>query len=89
MLSICRREGKTDDAGDMGPNCYRGLESTALSTQTEAEYLRTGAGRLGVHQGEHYQNSVLFVFLVKWEPNLWQRRHSEMRCPKLEEFDQT
>lgn len=51
-MSICRREGETDDAGDMGPNCYRGLESTALSTQTEAEYLGTGAARLGDASGE-------------------------------------
>lgn len=29
-----------------------GLESTALSTQTEAEYLGTGAARLGDASGE-------------------------------------
>lgn len=51
-MSICRREGETDDAGDMGPNCYRGLEPTALSTQTEAEYLGTGAGGLGDASGD-------------------------------------
>lgn len=44
-----------------------------------------------MHQGKHYRNSVLIysVSLVKWEPNLWQRRHSEMSCPELEECDWT
>lgn len=34
---ISKREGETDDAGDMGDNCYRGLESTAHPTQKQKQ----------------------------------------------------
>ena len=65
---ISRREGETDDAGDMGDNCYRGLESTAHPTQKQKQNI-WGQMQVGweMYQWKHYRNSVFItsIFLVK------------------------